>query len=191
MAGMWHEDETGDWIESVVPHHTRYVVAETTRAGLALRLTARKRINPTSRFLGAANMLFLVRTGMANAENWFVLPGPATQLRLNGSPVTTGMAHLADKDVLAFESNPAEHIFTTERLAVVECYAGAASLFCPRCKLPLVPGQNFVACPSCRVIHHQDESIDKLCWTYADGCANCYRDTGLTNPTYSWTPNAL
>jgi hypothetical protein len=193
VAGLWHEDETGDWIESVVPDHTRYIRVEPMHAdaGLAPMLTARKRINPGSRLRGTENVWFLIRTGMANAENWFVLPGPAAQLRLNGIPVTTGMARLVDKDVLAFAANPAEWVFTTERFAAIGTYEDAAGLFCPRCKLPLDPGQKVVACPSCRVIHHQDESIEKLCWTYSDGCANCYRGTNLTNPTYSWTPNAL
>ena len=136
--------------------------------------------------------MLLVRVGNAAAERWFAIVYPGVDLRLNGARVVTGLAGLADRDVMSLNGRGSdEWVFTTERLPEVLVYSGDPGLHCPRCKLPLELGQRVVTCPSCRAQHHQDETIAKPCWSYAPNCSHCAQGTSLTDPAYSWTPDEL
>lgn len=200
MAAIWHTDNPGKWYASLIPMDSRYVMVErpTTRRGArdavrrAPRFTPRKRLTSLARHANALPKMLLVRTGRAADEKWFAIPYPGSRLRRDGGRVDTGLAHLADRDVISLDGPGAdEWVFTTERLAHIEVYTGERGLHCPRCKLEVCEGESVVACPGCGTLHHQDDAIAKPCWTYAPGCALCARDTSLADSAYAWTPDEL
>jgi len=191
VANIWHVEESGDLSVSAVPDDSRYVVVDRSRSQLAPRFTPRKRISGKTQIQAPARLL-LVRTGHGVDERWFVLPYAGTRLRRNGARVGAGLSQLLDRDVFCFGAADADvWTFTTERLPSVEIFTGGDGLHCPRCKLELQHGGKVVACPECRGLHHQDEAAGKPCWTYAPTCAQCNRETRLTDAAYSWTPHDL
>ena len=194
MAKIWHSidgeaEEPGGWDQIPVPDAERYVLVEIQSGSSRPRVAVRQRLRPASLKKTGSVQFLLVRTGTARTERWFAVLFPAVSMMVNGNAVCTGLTMLADKDVISFASGQPEWVFTTERNACVEFYQGEPGLHCPRCKLPLEPGQPMVVCPGCSAVHHQLEH--RSCWTYAPTCALCDRATPLEEATCSWTPNEL
>ena len=133
----------------------------------------------------------LLRRG--GGEQWVLLAGNRSGVRVNGVPLLLGMHVLGDHDEI-FVPTPAEprrFYFSTERLARVEPFPAAdGAATCPRCKQPIEQGDPAVRCPSssCGVWHHQSEKWP--CWTYSDRCALCPTSTALDSG-YRWTPEEL
>jgi hypothetical protein len=133
-------------------------------------------------------------------ESWlFLLPSGASAF-VNGQRLSLGMRVLRDRDEILLpatlpadgtDAEPQRIFFSTERLAIVEPFAGAARpVICSRCKQIIEVGQLAVRCPNgrCGLWHH--ESAEQPCWTYAEKCSNCDQATAL-DAGYRWTPEQL
>ena len=121
-------------------------------------------------------------------DQWLLAAAEGAPVRLNGLPLALGLRVLMDKDELCI-GRGGRLWFSTERLAVVEPFPGAAQpVFCPRCKTEIKKGVPAVRCPSCGIWHHEDG--DLKCWTYAPRCAICDQPTEL-GQSYRWTPEGL
>jgi hypothetical protein len=140
----------------------------------------------------------LLRQG--EGESWLLLLPPKMSAFVNGQRLKLGIRLLRDRDeVLLPESladeptdaEPQRLFFSTERLAVIEPFAGAKKpVVCSRCKQVMAPGQLAVRCPNsrCGLWHHA--FADQPCWTYANKCSNCDQPTAL-DAGYRWTPDQL
>jgi hypothetical protein len=130
----------------------------------------------------------LLRQLHGSDARWFLVARGRARVRVNGALVVAGLRALDDRDEIRVESAPVIY-YSTERLAVVEVFAGASvSLHCPRCKLPIETGAPIVRCPACNVSHHQTSELP--CWTYAEHCTLCAARTELST-RYRWSPEVL
>jgi hypothetical protein len=105
---------------------------------------------------------------------------------VNGAPLLSEIRVLRDRDELALGTT--FWFFSTETLAVVAPFDGAAPVPCPRCKTPVSPGAPSVECPGCRTRFH--EMDDRPCWTYGPICPLCGRSTAMDR-SYVWSPELL
>ena len=123
----------------------------------------------------------------ASQETWVCLEGNEQDVRINGEQLPLGLRVLRHKDEILIAAQ--RLFFSTERLARVESFTGAAPADrCPRCTQPIPAGGAAVQCPACGGWHHQ--SADLPCWTYTAHCALCDQPTAL-NADYGWTPEDL
>jgi Prokaryotic RING finger family 1 len=119
-----------------------------------------------------------------------ILTRPAAGALLNGLPLDAGIRVLADRDAIRLPGEGPRY-FSTETLAKVETFPSQAPVICARCKLPLAPGDDAVACPTCGTWHHSPIDGGESCWTYAATCAAlCGQATSL-EAGYRWTPAEL
>ncbi len=127
----------------------------------------------------------LLRRPTSEPEIW-ILVGPPV-VRVNGNPLDAGIRVLRDRDEL--RTGGTRTFFSTESLPVMVPFTGGErSTFCPRCKLEVAAGSPAVACPQCRVWHHQSDELP--CWTYAERCTMCDQPTAL-GAGFRWTPEDL
>ena len=80
--------------------------------------------------------------------------------------------------------------FSTEKLAKVEIYPGHSErLDCPRCKKPILEGNQIVVCHGCSTIHHMepDPPLRLNCWTYSDHCGACPYSSDMSGGL-RWVP---
>ena len=131
----------------------------------------------------------LLRSGTGQAARWVLLVGARVAVRVNGTPVWSGILVLADKDEIRV--GDASFHFSLETVACVEPFPGSDAVVpCPRCKLELLPpdaNQSGLAvrCPRCRVWYHQRD--DRPCWRYSSTCRLCEQPTDL-DAGFEWTP---
>jgi hypothetical protein len=123
----------------------------------------------------------------SSPEAWAVLAGTDTRLRINGVPVSVGIATLRHRDELCLDGS-APLYFSTERLVSIETYRREDSPRCPRCTLSIELNDAYVCCPGCGVLHHQ--LPDRECWTYTPTCALCDQSSDL-EAGYRWSPEVL
>ena len=122
------------------------------------------------------------------ADQWLLAAAEGAPVRLNGLPLALGLRALMDKDEVCI-GRAGRLWFSTERLAAVEPFPGAAQpVFCPRCKTEIKKGTLAVRCPGCGIWHHEDGGLK--CRTYAPRCAVCDQPTEL-GQSYRWTPEGL
>ncbi len=130
-------------------------------------------------------LLVRARPGQPS-ETWVALSVAPGGLVVNGRPLSTGLKRLSHRDELRM--GVARAWFSSECRARVEPYGGEGELPCPRCKLPIEPGQPSVRCPNCRVVHHQLTERD--CWTHVPQCAGCQTPT-ILGAELAWSPERL
>ncbi len=121
---------------------------------------------------------------------WMLLAPSESQLRINDSPLESGIRVLADRDAIRVPGLPTIY-FSTERLARIETFPDAEHVFCPRCKLMISEGNSAVRCPQCGVWHHERVPEGQRCWSYAETCALCDQATDLDSAGFRWTPDRL
>jgi hypothetical protein len=127
----------------------------------------------------------LLRSTAAEGGSWVLVGPPA--VHVNGSPLHTGIRVLRDRDELRADRD--RIFFTTESLAAVVPFPGSGKkTFCVRCKLEILPGSPAVACPQCKLFHHQ--SVERDCWTYNACCAVCPQETPF-DTGFRWLPEEL
>ena len=137
--------------------------------------------------------LLLRRDGSSNTEppaapaGWAILAGPGTRIRINGIAIAIGITTLRHRDEIGLEGG-APLYFSTERLASVETYAASDSPRCPRCSLSIEPGDLYVCCPGCNVLHHQRP--DRQCFSYSPSCSRCNQSSSL-EAGFLWSPEGL
>lgn len=124
---------------------------------------------------------------IATQNKWGVMVSADMTVRHNGLPIKAGLRLLEHRDALAPEAGTLL-FFSTEELARVEPFAGAAAVSCPRCRSEVRHGDAAVRCPSCGVVHH--ETADRNCWTYGETCALCPQPSAL-DAGLRWTPEDL
>jgi hypothetical protein len=129
--------------------------------------------------------LVLARPGQPS-ETWVVLSFGPGGLVVNGRALSTGLKRLSHRDELRIGVQRAW--FSSECPARVEPYGGERELLCPRCKLPIEPGQPSVRCPSCKVVHHQ--LTGRACWTHVPQCSGCQGPT-ILGAELAWSPERL
>ena len=130
----------------------------------------------------------ILRRQAPDGESWVLMTAIKTSIRINGTPLPTGIRVLRDRDELWVDSMD-RIFFSTESLARVEPFPGAGQpLFCPRCKQEIVKECPAVKCPQCQLWHHQCDDLP--CWTYSERCALCDQPTEL-DAGYRWTPEEL
>jgi len=193
VANLWYSDvgERSLWQHVPVPDDSRYVLVDNLPRSVKPRVSSRRRLRSPRPDVPGTERFLLVRVGAARSERWFAVRFPHTRLLVNGRAVPAGLTGLSDRDIIGFDAECGDLVFTTERKARIENYVGASGNFCPRCKLELERDQRIVVCPSCRTIHHQDEPASLPCWTYAGTCNQCDHQTRLDLDTFSWTPDEL
>jgi hypothetical protein len=131
--------------------------------------------------------LILQRVATA-PQTWVLISDGRRDVRLNGAPVSLGLAVLSDRDEIRVPGQ-LHLFFSTEQPARVEpCAATHASGLCPRCKQSIAEGSPAVRCPGCGLWHHASDDLP--CWTYAPTCAACAQLTKL-DAGYRWTPEDL
>jgi hypothetical protein len=130
-------------------------------------------------------LLVLARPGQPS-EAWVVLSVGPGGLVVNGRALSTGLKRLSHRDELRI--GVARAWFSSECPARVEPYGGERELLCPRCQLPIEPGQPSVRCPICKVVHHQLTGRD--CWTHVPQCAGCQTPT-ILGAELAWSPERL
>ena len=133
----------------------------------------------------SADTIELMR--LESGHKWIAIVPKDSQITHNGQLVVAGLRVLAHGDLLS-ATHGAPVFFSSEEAAVIEPFAGADSVCCPRCKSIILPGQLIVRCPDCGVVHH--ELADRNCWTYSEKCALCPQPTAL-DTGLRWSPEAL
>lgn len=183
MAHLWvPDDKTGDW-------H----VAELDGDLFQLSPRGPEALGDSDSDDPAWRPALLINRGNGQENEWVLLAGDATKVRLNGSPLWLAMRVLSERDEIVV-SDPAStdwqrFFFSNERLARIEPFPATQDpVPCARCKMPILHGQPAVLCPACRLWHH--DADDRHCWTYMEHCAGCDYQTEL-NGRYRWTPEAL
>ena len=127
----------------------------------------------------------LMRATTPDGERWVLIGAPS--VRVNGIALAAGIAVLRDRDEICTSGH--RIYFSTESLATVAPHPGGARpTFCPRCTLEIVAGSTAVACPQCRIWHHQSDELP--CWTHTPRCASCNHTTAL-DAGFRWTPEDL
>jgi hypothetical protein len=138
---------------------------------------------------GATTRVALVRTSAGSEETWNLIAGEARRIHVNGLPLTLGFHVVRDRDEIRIDT-VGRLFFSSERLPTVEPFPGAEPpIYCPRCKSEIRENTLAVKCPRCSVVHHEDESVGFLCWSYAETCALCPQPTSRRE--FSWSPRGL
>ena len=130
----------------------------------------------------------IIRSNGGNGAHWLLMAAP--NVLLNGTPLTTGVRMLRDRDEIVVDGAPPQY-FSTEQLATIEPFSGATRPFvCARCQQPITVNQLVVRCPRphCSAVHHQ--MPERLCWSRTEACAECEGPTQLSSD-YGWTPACL
>lgn len=114
-------------------------------------------------------------------RTWALLAGAQACVTINGRPVVLGIRVLDDRDRILLDgpslSQPALAYFSGEEPAVVAPFPGPEAVICPRCKMPIEPGEPAVRCPACDFWHHQIEVGESLSGA-APGAAEARPDAG-------------
>lgn len=175
MAHLWTHDAAGAWASTPIA-----AAAVLRGDGTITPADA----DPPSPFTAASGIQ--VRRVVGQPDTWALLTA-SRAFRLNGVPVSLGLAVLEDRDEIRL---PGVHVwFSTETQAHVEPFPQSATRgFCPRCKQAIEAGSPAVRCPSCGLWHHASDDLP--CWTYAPTCAACAQDTDL-DAGFRWTPEDL
>ena len=179
MAHIWLKDGKGEWLA-----RTLYTdVMTLTDAG----------VYPASISQDETAMqdhVFILGCQHSGEKTWIVLPGRGAPVWINGRFIQPGIRVLQDRDEVRVRHQPSV-FFSAEQLARVVPYTpGASSVFCPRCKQPMVDGTPSVQCPHCEVWHHQDEAQALECWRYSEHCAMCDQLTDF-HAGFRWSPSDL
>lgn len=120
---------------------------------------------------------------------WILLTDGSRAVRVNGYPLWGGLRVLVDRDEIRVRGGFRGY-FSVEELTHVEPYPGGSEAArCPRCQDSIQHGSESVRCPACGIWHHQQEE-ERLCWSYAPGCAVCGQSTDFDSG-YRWTPAEL
>jgi hypothetical protein len=181
MAHVWVRGK-GEWL-----------IARLAGDGFALTHDPARPVRTRAAASGAdgQDVAALIRRPGRDGKGSWVLLALHDGLRVNGYPLPVGMRVLRDRDSLHIDG--VGHLFfSSEDLAIVEPYSGAAGLRCARCKRLIDQGDPAVHCPNsnCGLWYHQMPEKDLPCWTYAPKCARCPQPTDLSTG-YRWTPEEL
>jgi hypothetical protein len=109
-------------------------------------------------------------------------------VRVNGSAVAAGLSVLSDRDEIRMGAGA--RYFSTESLAeVAPCNGTDRTVYCGRCRQPVLPNTPSVTCPGCQILYHQyqNDAESLLCWTYSEQCNFCTTPTAL-DAGFVWTP---
>ncbi len=129
--------------------------------------------------------------GAAGTAKWMLYAGPDATVAVNGMPLTLGMRALRDRDEISI-GRSCHLIFTSDSIAQVMAFSAAGEpMVCPRCAGEIKSEQLAVRCPRCGVWHHQDESDQRLCWTYGPTCMGCGQQATELDGEVLWTPEGL
>jgi hypothetical protein len=174
LAHLWAADGEGGWQAAAL-------------AGDAFVLTgAGPEPAPSPPEAGADLRLLRLEVG-DGTESWALLGGPEQEALVNGLPIAgLGIRVLRDRDQVQLPGGP-PFFFSSERLAQVESFPGAAGARCPRCQAAIGPATPAVRCPGCGLWHHQSPEWE--CWTYGH-CSGCGR-AGALGGDFAWTPEGL
>jgi len=137
---------------------------------------------------GSPDMMIMPTGGDTGRPRWIMLAGRRIAVRVNGQPLALGIRALRDKDEIVAGGH--RLFFSTEELARVTPFPGMErSVFCPRCKQKLEPGDPAVCCPLCRAWSHQSEILP--CWQYAPTCALCQQQSTALDAEFNFNPANL
>ena len=122
---------------------------------------------------------------------WMLYAGPDAAMAVNGQTMALGMRALRDRDEIRL-GRSCHLIFSTDAVPHVEPFPGIGhEAICPRCWEPIEVGRAAVRCPRCGVWHHEDESIERACWTHDPVCAADQTQGTRLDGTLNWTPEGL
>ncbi len=132
---------------------------------------------------GTARAGPLLARGEGDRAGWFLLAAPGSGVRLNGAPLATGIAALADRDEVDLPDG-VRYVVSAERTARMEPFPRGDAPPCPRCTRPIVAGDTAVCCPACGVWLHESEAL--ACFSYGP-CAACGAPSALGDGL-RWVP---
>jgi hypothetical protein len=130
----------------------------------------------------------LMRASAAGSPVWALIAPADSGVRVNGSAVAAGLAVLSDRDEIRMGGGA--RYFSTESLAEVAPFHGSGrTVYCGRCRQPVLPNTPSVICPGCQIVYHQyqNDSESLLCWTYSEKCNFCTTQTAL-DAGFKWAP---
>ena len=128
----------------------------------------------------------LVHADAGGSKVWALIASAGCDIRVNSRAVQAGIRTLSDRDEIRIGGEI--RYFSAETLASVEPFPGVGRpMFCARCRLEIKTGTPAVCCPSCGIWHHEGESADDRCWSYAETCTLCPQCTAH-DAGFAWTP---
>jgi hypothetical protein len=160
VAHLWVQKNGGEWAVARLGDEAVVFTAEGPQ-----RIHGGEGSGPNG---SGASLLraILIQHQASTEDTWALVAAPDGRTFVNGRALTLGLCVLRDKDEIRVDGGAAG-FFSTERLAVMELFAGSASpTVCPRCRRPIRQGEAIVRCPRCRVAHHQTQDLP--CWTGYD-----------------------
>jgi DNA-directed RNA polymerase subunit RPC12/RpoP len=177
MAHLWIQNKTRKWAVSPLSGlelTLRSIVADSIIQGVAAD--------------GIPEDVHLIRAGNDNQEEWSILAAMESGVTVNGIPLLLGLQVLKDRDEIRWDQDGSAFYSSEELAAIVDFPTEDRKIFCPRCKQQIAPETPAVRCPRCGIWHHQSEQLP--CYTYADKCAVCSRETNLDGG-YDWIPEEI
>ena len=139
----------------------------------------------------AGGAYILRHDGSGGAVKWMLYAGSEARVAVNGMSLSLGMRALRDRDEISL-GDKCHLIFTSDSAPQVVAFDAAdGEVVCPRCAGPIKSEQLAVRCPCCGVWHHEDESAERLCWTYGPTCMACSKQATPLDSEPAWTPEGL
>jgi hypothetical protein len=167
MGVLWNENGRNGW--------------EPTFLDKSLVVLSIRTLKPVSRANRYAPELLQM------AASYALIVSEKTKFRINGTPLATGLRLLEDRDLLETQAGICG-FYSAEKRQIVLRFQDETGQ-CPRCRLKIEKGCNFVACPGCDAVYHQHEG--RQCWTHGAHCVHCNTPVDLSNKHFRWTPNEL
>jgi hypothetical protein len=122
-------------------------------------------------------------------ENWVLLAGEDSPIRVNGEPASVCVHAMRHGDELRLGPGLPVVVFSAEHVAAVETYdEDPAGVPCARCGQPVTAGSPAVRCAHCRAWFHQTDKLP--CYTYDETCSRCRQPISLEGEP-QWLPEAL
>src|SRR5690349_10498961 len=164
MAHLWINKDPRGWQAERLPAQFDLALISAPQAG--------------DTYPGAINTkrAQIIRAVGAATRVWALILAPESRVLVNGRAVLAGLVVLGERDEIRIGGT--QLFFSMETLAVLDEFPPQErTVFCGRCRQPIIAGSPAVRCPGCNVWYNQ--SADLPCWTYTDKCSFCGHPTAL------------
>ncbi len=132
---------------------------------------------------GNATDAFLIRDRAAPGE--WVLVSSGGDLWVNGTPLSSKLRVLRDRDEISWSGRRRVYFSTERRACVAPLPAEETDIVCPRCRDVIPIAGAAMQCPGCGIWYHQ--SGDFPCYTLGPECVSCGHPTDLDSE-FRWSP---
>ncbi|MCZ6619475.1 MAG: hypothetical protein O7E57_15235, partial [Gammaproteobacteria bacterium] len=130
MANLWHNSSGEGWIPTEL------------RATTVLGKDPIEFVDQTPSNLPRGEVLLCQPSGNDGVATWLLLAPGNIPVRINNTPLLSGIRVLADRDAIRVSDHPTSY-FSTEQLARIVAFPDGSQV-CARCKLPISKGDEAV-----------------------------------------------